>query len=652
MMKKLTTLLFLALLFTLSLNAQRNCATMEVLDRLQSEHPDLLNQMQAIERHTETYVNNGLRQRETIVIPVVVHVVYYDSRENISDAQIQSQIDVLNEDFRALNSDLGNVPSEFTGVIGDVEIEFCLADTDPNGNPTSGITRKRSNRRSWGTNDFVKRSFRGGVDPWDASQYLNIWVCNIGNGILGYAQFPGGPAATDGVVIDYRYMGRGGSALRPYDQGRTGTHEVGHWLNLRHIWGDASCGNDFVNDTPTHDRANYGCPSYPHYSLCSGSPLEMTMNYMDYTEDRCMYMFSDGQAARMQAVLAPGGFRAGLRNSTGCASAGGGDPNPDPEPEVCNVPSGLNTADITTNTATLSWNTVGNAQSYNIRLRQAGTSNWTTGNSATPSVNATGLTPNTQYEWQVQTNCNSTSSAFSPSATFTTQEEVVQPPIGGTECGDNFENNNSKLNAAAIPVNVTIKALIGTPTDGDWYVFQNTSSTPNIQVSLSNLTRDYDIRLLRGNTTVKTSFNAGTADELITYNSSIVNTYYVYVSGYRGAFDPENCYDLKVTLSGSRFRTSSEDESFEVELKPVYELIVFPNPASTELTLDVPVTEEVSTQIAVFDMAGKLVLQKTDALSKGNSQTKLNVSQLPNGVYLLRVQNGNYIENRKFVISR
>lgn len=643
----------MGLFLTLSLAAQRNCATMEVLDRLQSEDPTLLNRIEAIERHTEAYVNNGLRQRETIVIPVVVHVVYYDSRENITNAQIQSQIDVLNEDFRALNQEIPFVPNEFSSVIGDVEIEFCLADTDPNGNATNGITRKQSNRRSWGTNDFVKRSSRGGVDPWDVSQYLNIWVCNIGNGILGYAQFPGGPASTDGVVIDYRYMGRGGSAVRPYDKGRTATHEVGHWLNLRHIWGDASCGNDFVSDTPTHDRANYGCPTYPHYSLCSGSPLEMTMNYMDYTEDQCMFMFSDGQAARMQAVLAPGGFRASLRNSAGCSSAGGnnGGGGPNPEPEVCSVPGGLNASNITINSATLNWNAVSGAQSYNIRLRQVGTSTWSTGNTTTTSISATGLSSNTPYEFQVQTNCTSTSSAFSGSSTFTTQEEVVGPPSGG-ECGDNFENNDSKLNAAEIPVNATVKALIALPNDGDWYVFQNTSSTPNIEVTLTNLPKDYDIRLLRGNSTLKTSSRAGTADELITYNTTVVSTYYLYVSGYRGAFDSENCYDLKVTLSSNRFRTGSEVESFDTDLKLVNELVIFPNPASTELLVDVPVTEEVSTQMVVYDLAGKMVLQKTDALSKGNTQTRLNVSQLPNGVYLLRVQNGDYIANQKFVINR
>jgi hypothetical protein len=131
----------------------------------------------------------------------------------------------------------------------------------------------------------------------------------MGGGILGYAQFPGGSSATDGVVIDDNAFGKTGTVSYPYDKGRTATHEVGHWMNLRHIWGDANCGSDLVGDTPSHNTANYGCPSYPHRSTCSGTPVEMTMNYMDYTDDACMYMFSVGQRTRMLAVFSSGGPR-------------------------------------------------------------------------------------------------------------------------------------------------------------------------------------------------------------------------------------------------------------------------------------------------------------------------------------------------------
>ena len=172
---------------------------------------------------------------------------------------------------------------------------------------------------SFSQDDKVKSSTTGGDDAWNTSKYLNIWVCNLGNSLLGYAQFPGGPTSTDGVVILYTAFGRTGNVVSPFNKGRTATHEVGHWLNLRHIWGDANCGNDFVNDTPTQQTSNAGCPSYPHIT-CSNSG-DMSMNYMDYTNDACMYMFSTGQSNRMNALFVSGGARASIITSTACGTA-------------------------------------------------------------------------------------------------------------------------------------------------------------------------------------------------------------------------------------------------------------------------------------------------------------------------------------------
>lgn len=231
-------------------------------------------------------------------IPVYVHVVYSNSAQNISDNQIASQITVLNEDFRLANSDASQLPAEFSNDITDTEIEFTLAGTFRHANSTG----------SWGTNDAVKYAY----PPVTPETHLNIWVCNIGGGILGYAQFPGGPANTDGVVVGAQYFGTTGYVSAPFDGGRTTTHEVGHYLNLRHIWGDGRCNrDDFVADTPKSDAPNYGCPSYPTYNCKSN---DMTMNYMDYVDDACMYMFSDGQRNRMRALFAPGGVREGLAN--------------------------------------------------------------------------------------------------------------------------------------------------------------------------------------------------------------------------------------------------------------------------------------------------------------------------------------------------
>jgi Pregnancy-associated plasma protein-A len=280
------------------------CASQEMLAVQLQNDPALADRMQAIEEVTARFVKNpdyNFRSGDEIIIPVVVNVLYKTAAENISAAQIQSQIDVLNADFAATNSDYNQTPGTFQSVrSGDIKIRFTL----------DAVVRKSTTKSSWRTDDAMKKSARGGIDPTSPSTKLNMWVCNMSGGILGYAQFPGGNLATDGVVIDNNATGNTGTASGPYGLGRTATHEVGHWLNLRHIWGDATCGNDFVGDTPVAQSSNGGCPAFPKYGSCSTTVPMMTMNYMDYTYDACMYMFTAGQGSRMNATFATGGGRA------------------------------------------------------------------------------------------------------------------------------------------------------------------------------------------------------------------------------------------------------------------------------------------------------------------------------------------------------
>ena len=301
---------------------KRNCSTMEVFDRLKAEDPGYENRLDQIENEIQNYIrSNPQHDMAVINIPVVVHVVYKTAAQNISTAQIQSQINILNQDFRKLNADVSGVPTAFQASVADCQINFCLASRDPNGAATTGIVRKSTTKTSFSTNDYVKYSSRGGSNAWDRNKYLNLWVCNLSGGVLGYAQFPGGAAATDGVVIGYKYFGNTGAAVYPFNKGRTATHEVGHWLNLRHIWGDdgTGCtGSDLVSDTPNQADENYGCPSFPTISCSNGPNGEMYMNYMDYTDDRCMFMFTTGQSSRMSAAL--NGTRASLLSSNGCTS--------------------------------------------------------------------------------------------------------------------------------------------------------------------------------------------------------------------------------------------------------------------------------------------------------------------------------------------
>ncbi|WP_310557588.1 zinc metalloprotease [Flavobacterium sp.] len=282
----------------------RACASQDVLEENLRQDPKLAAKMQEIEDFTQKAIKSGNRiVNGKIEIPVVFNVLYRTTSENVSLTQLQSQIDVLNKDFNGLNSDYNTANNPYSTVRANVGISFVL----------DQVIRKSTTKTSWGTRDAMKKSSGGGISPTSPTTKLNFWVCTIGGGILGYAQFPGGSSSTDGVVCDGKYVGLSGSANAPFNLGRTATHEVGHWMNLRHIWGDATCGSDLVSDTPTHNDANYGVPAVGHRSTCSGAPLEMYMNYMDYTDDRGMYMFSLGQKTRMDAVFLAGGSRASFR---------------------------------------------------------------------------------------------------------------------------------------------------------------------------------------------------------------------------------------------------------------------------------------------------------------------------------------------------
>ena len=287
-------------------SANKSCAAYDVLERQLSEDPSLQNRMDAIEEFTARYAQNPSAFRlvgDVLEVPVVVNVLWRTAAENVSDAQIASQLQVLNDDFAGTNADVNRTSTYNSVKAGNTKIRFVPA----------GVVRKQTSVTGWGTNDAMKKSATGGIDATSPSTTLNMWVCTMTGGILGYAQFPGGAAATDGVVILNTGFGTVGSAAAPFDKGRTATHEVGHYFNLRHIWGDKKCGNDVVGDTPAHDGANYGCPLPGSKSNCQGKPIEMNMNYMDYTDDACMYMFTAGQSSRMGATWAVGGPRASLR---------------------------------------------------------------------------------------------------------------------------------------------------------------------------------------------------------------------------------------------------------------------------------------------------------------------------------------------------
>lgn len=396
------------------------CATVEYDQIRRNQHPEIGTKLefeawisQEIRQFKQQKANNRL---PVLTIPVVVHVIHngdaVGSGENISTAQVLSQIQVLNEDFRKM---MGS-PGHNTNPVGaDVEIEFCMAVVDPNGNSTNGVDRVNLGQVSWDQSGI--ESTLKPQTIWDPTQYLNMWTCRFGgssSSLLGYAQFPdasglsglpssGGGANTDGIIINYNAFGTsavddGSFNLNPtYNLGRTVTHELGHWLGLRHIWGDGPCGqDDFCNDTPLAGAANYGCQA----GAASCGSQDMIENYMDYSDDACMNIFTEDQKTRIRTVLSNSPRRASLATSTVCSNNNA--------PPVCSITPST-TSVVAGNSVNFTDGTTGSPSSWNWNFDNTSLGGVTPTTSTTQ--NPTGITYNTVGTYQVQltaTNANGT----------------------------------------------------------------------------------------------------------------------------------------------------------------------------------------------------------------------------------------------------
>jgi len=313
-MRRTYTLAFLSIL-SLCLPAkhavaQRSCGVNVHMEKRYAENPRLrersLQRQALIEEWMSNHAMAGPQSSSTIyTIPVVVHVVYKNAAENIPDSQIVSQIAVLNEDFARLNPDTGNTPIWFN-VAGPTDFRFCLAQRDPDDNPTTGIERQFTTVPLFNDSTIdIYSDATGGKDAWDVERYLNIWVCAMDTGLLGYAEMPdiAPHSQSYGAVINYLYFGRGGNTLAPFNLGRTTTHEIAHCMGLRHIWGDdgGTCiADDGIPDTPLQADATLGCSTFPTFDACTpGGNGIMFMNFMDYADDSCMNMFTLGQGGWM-----------------------------------------------------------------------------------------------------------------------------------------------------------------------------------------------------------------------------------------------------------------------------------------------------------------------------------------------------------------
>lgn len=638
MKKIMFTLLALSGLIAVQSNAQRVCGSADHYHEMMMTNPDFKSNHELQEQKTQEYLSHPEHQvRALKTIPVVVHVVYNTAAQNVSDAQIQSQIDVLNKDFRKLNTDWTGTPAVFQSLVADCEIEFCLAKQDPNGNPSTGIVRKSTTVTAFGTNDAVKKNAQGGDDAWNSSKYLNLWVCNLSGGVLGYAQFPGGPAATDGVVITYTGFGTIGTAAAPFNKGRTATHEVGHWLNLFHIWGDdgsACTGSDQVGDTPNQGSEYYGCPTFPQVSCSNGPNGAMFMNYMDYTDDACMYMFTVGQKARMDALFTTGGLRASLLTSAGCTV---------PTGNTCGTPSGLAASGITTSGATVSWSAISGATSYNVQYKLSTAASWTTVTSTTTSKALTGLSASSSYNVQVQAVCSAGTSTYSSVLSFSTTGTAPA-------CSNNYESNNTRNTATSIAANSTIKSMLATSSDKDYFKIVTTNAAPKLKVTLSTLPGDYDLKLYNASgTLIGTSQLGGTASETITINTAPTgSTYYAYVYGYGGAYSSSICY----TLTNVTSATNLKIESSELEATNKVDISIYPNPASDQLNIEFYSIENPSVIVNVYSTLGQKVITNAIQTIEGQNKSMLDVSTLKNGMYILEIIDGEEKKIQKFSIQK
>lgn len=424
MKRVLITILAVMSILVYSANAQRHvhdnehkhdhdhpCGTMEYLKKQIQENPNIEILMRQYEEQTQKMMKDapGLQSNGTVTIPVVVHILYNTEDQNISDERVFQQIQQLNEDFAGMNP---NPMGEFSPLLKvNTGIQFCLAQTAPDGSPTNGIQRRQNVPVFYYPDNGMKYYKRGGLDAWDPNFYLNIWVCPI-QGVGAFGQFPGsGINETYGVAINTHYFGQ--SPITGYEKGHMLTHEIGHCFNLRHIWADdngACTGSDLCEDTP--NQGNFFRGDYRGVltdDCTQSSPGIMYMNFMDYANDDTYSNFTPDQNARMWASL--NGPLLSLTTSTVCNQTSG-----------CESPMNLKASSINQTNAVLNWVAMVNSVSYNISYRKVNTSTWTTRTSATNSIYISGLQKNTSYEFQVQAVYDNCNSSFSYIKSFKTPQ--------------------------------------------------------------------------------------------------------------------------------------------------------------------------------------------------------------------------------------
>lgn len=679
---------------------QEKCLSHTMYQEFINANPGASAIQQNLETETQQYVDQYLQSKQSSgnqknasvlrIIPVVFHVIHEGGPENISRAQCVDQIDSLNVDFRRLNADAALTPSAFQPLGGDSEIEFRMATLDPNGNCTDGVVRVFSSLTNEARNNVKALSY------WPSNKYLNIWVVKTientsgsAGTILGFAQFPGGGlATTDGVEIRSDCIGSiGTAASAPWNNsGRTATHEVGHWLNLRHIWGDATCGSDFVADTPTHEDANTSCPGFPHVTCSNGPNGDMYTNYMDYTDGDCQNIFSIGQCARMNAALSSGTssrnnlWAANNLVATGTNTTSGavctpiaefvvpvryicegttvnftdGSWNGTPDTWLWDFPGGTPSSASTQN-ASVVYNTAG---TYDVTLTVTNVTGTDTyaqpasivvvpsiGQYAVPYSEGFETTTFPGTEWTVENESGNTWVQTSIAAKTGVSSVYVNNYVGNTsQTSDVFYTPTYNL------TNVTSANLTF------WLAFaaRSNSSTDRLKVWASTSCGQFwAIRYNKAGTTLSTaglitSNFTPTAAQWRQETANISSSSYNNAPNVRFKFDyyqsnGNNMFIDDLNLNG----TVGLDEVYEQSL----EFSVYPNPVMSKASVTFILTERKSVRVDVLDVMGRVVKELSQSeLEAGEYQYEL-PADMSSGVYTVRLNTDGYVTARKVIIQ-
>lgn len=644
------------------------CATTEYEQFLREQNP----KMESAEQF-ETWMAQKIEEQKAmsqsggiIYIPVVVHVIHdgdaYGVNENITDEQVQSQITVMNQDFRKM---VGTPGFNVNAVGADTQVEFVLAKVDPNGNPTNGINRVNLCQASWSTgaiNSTVKPT-----TIWDATLYMNMWSVNFSDSsLLGYAQFPesslGGldtaaqNASTDGVVAGYRFFGSSslttGAFQAPFDKGRTMTHEVGHFLGLRHIWGDNSAcpttntinDKDFVADTPAAAGANGGCPAGTN--TCPTNPgNDMIENYMDYTDDTCMNIFTNGQKTRITTVMNNSPRRSTLKTSVKDVAI------PlfanDAEVKIENLCGGVEPSCTTPNPA---------APAKSVLLYNRGTSNLT---SATLSYNMNGGT-NYNQNWTGNLAPNKYAVVTLTNSTVNGTLNVSITAANGT---DQRASNNtaSKTFGAASTLSYANSTsftfnLIGDrwSSETSWTLHKQGNPTPLYSGGPYTDTATNGTHPLVTNQawtleanqcyylTMNDSYGDGLFDGVGQGSYTVTSgaTTVVNVPNFVASGNPANTPISRISYFTNNIALSADSFSL------IEDVTLYPNPSRDFFTIDVPQGVVRTGKMEVYNSLGQKVVTKTIS---SDADLTVNVSGLSNGVYFLNLNLGDANKTLRFI---